>query len=1287
VNRKITLALTCVVACAFLLVIGIRDGLVKAGLWATLIGAMAAIVAAAAAVWVLIPRRPKLPSPPAQQLPDWWVGRTEELTAVVDALIGGEGRVGISTGLYGAGGFGKTTLALMACADPRIRRRFEGGVYVVTMGRDVRGPAALAAKVNDVLKLVGLADAAFTDPQLAGQSLAALLAAGPSRLLMLDDVWDPEQLAPFRQGGEKCAVLVTTRVPGLLTGLGPAVRVDQMTLDQARLLLTAGLPPLAPALVDGLVTVTGRWPLLLRLVSRIIADYAEVSADVASQAAVLLERLREAGPAVVDEFLGAGVGLDVARPDQRARAVRTTIGASTSLLGRDDADRFSELGVFAADELIPFALIAGLWHATSRLDGLQAAQVCRRLTQLGLVSPAGHAEGGIELHDVVRDFLRVELGDERLAELNRTLLDEAAGHLAEVSPLDGESGTATMVAWWDLGDGDRYLRDHLIEHLRAAGRPEEAEALACDLRWAGTRLAVSGPASLAADLSLAGTVRAHRLQAIVERLAHLLKPAGPAETAADLLYCRVADDPDWGPQVATLRRQTGRPALISRWPLPDLPGDAVRRVLNGRYSKVRAVAIAPDGSWLAAGGDGTVLTWDTATWAEPTVLTERARAVTALVITPDSAALAIGTHDGTVAIRDKRAGRPGAPIRLPDRTDRLANAIVRPKTPGGRRDEYGRSHSTAVLSAAIAPDGSWLAAGGHDGTVRISKTALFLTGVPVRARQRVIHSSRWSTPTVLSATVAVIALTALSGLGLTSALVYFSIRHLPTARPASPASSVTGEHALWHVLTWPTRELYDIARGIYTGIGAEGCFWIAFFLLLVTLALIPMSFAVITRRAVNALAVAPDGSWLATGGADGTVRIWDPVGGRLRGTLAGHVGAVNAVAVAPDGSWLATGGDDTTVRIWDPSTAPQPDSTTRARGVRALAVAPDNSWLATGDQDGKVRIWDAATGFLRTTLAGHGGAVYAIAVAADGGWLATGGNDRKARIWDPVTGQEIASVSQRDNTVYALAVAPDDSWLATGGNNGTIVIWERATGHELVISIAADDTGQTYRDVRQIVIAPDASWLAVANENGSAQIRDAGSGKERKGLSGAENGMALAPDGSWLATCDDHGTVRIWDPATDRDRATLTARDGTSAASKPAARDARPVLHVARPVNAAAIARDGSWLATGGTDGTITIWDPTTLKPSATLQGTGYQVTMMALAPDGNWLATGTNDGVVQIWETKRWQLSAAMRVEAGISGCAWLGNAAIAVAGVVGLFVFDFSAEPHPGGNVGGLP
>jgi hypothetical protein len=215
VSRKIVLwiiAIASVTACTFLIAVMASRGLARAGLWAVPSGAVAGIVGAWAAVLALLRRPTKAPLPPALEVPDWVVKRPTELTAVVAALAGGwAGTKGITTGLYGAGGFGKTTLAIMVGANRRVRRRFSGRVYFLPVGRDVRGPTAVAAKVNEVIKSVTGEEATFTDPQLAGQQLGALLDAGPRRLLVLDDVWEPEQLTPLVTGGKRCARLITTR--------------------------------------------------------------------------------------------------------------------------------------------------------------------------------------------------------------------------------------------------------------------------------------------------------------------------------------------------------------------------------------------------------------------------------------------------------------------------------------------------------------------------------------------------------------------------------------------------------------------------------------------------------------------------------------------------------------------------------------------------------------------------------------------------------------------------------------------------------------------------------------------------------------------------------------------------------------------------------------------------------------------------------------------------------------------------------------------------------------------
>jgi WD40 repeat protein len=99
------------------------------------------------------------------------------------------------------------------------------------------------------------------------------------------------------------------------------------------------------------------------------------------------------------------------------------------------------------------------------------------------------------------------------------------------------------------------------------------------------------------------------------------------------------------------------------------------------------------------------------------------------------------------------------------------------------------------------------------------------------------------------------------------------------------------------------------------------------------------------------------------------VRIWNAATGEEQAALTGHTGRVRAMAVAPDGSWLASGSDDGAVRIWDIAADREQAIFTGHTGrVRAVAVAPDGSWLASGGWDGTVRIWDVATGQVRALM-------------------------------------------------------------------------------------------------------------------------------------------------------------------------------------------------------------------------------------------------------------------------------------------------------------------------------
>src|SRR5664280_2098320 len=86
-------------------------------------------------------------------------------------------------------------------------------------------------------------------------------------LLVIDDAWATAQVEPFLTGGPGTVRLVTSRQHSVLPEHAVRVDVDAMTDDEATRLLTADLPDVPHRLIEQLLDVTGRWPLLLGLVN------------------------------------------------------------------------------------------------------------------------------------------------------------------------------------------------------------------------------------------------------------------------------------------------------------------------------------------------------------------------------------------------------------------------------------------------------------------------------------------------------------------------------------------------------------------------------------------------------------------------------------------------------------------------------------------------------------------------------------------------------------------------------------------------------------------------------------------------------------------------------------------------------------------------------------------------------------------------------------------------------------------------------------------------------------
>lgn len=399
-------------------------------------------------------RRPfrSMAAPPASYMP-----RTEYSSALSALTASGGATIAMMMALCGAGGFGKTTLAQALATDPAIRTAFPDGVLWTTMGENLR-PADRVARVRDLLRWwSGEEPAPLADYAAACASLRDAI-AGYRVLIVVDDVWDPEDVAPFQDLQEAATILVTTRVRHILSPGTTTFEIDALARDEAVTLLTSNLPAEATAShqerLRRLAARLGYWPLLLSLLNRRLVE------SVATEGLHFSAALKEAEESL-DEY-----GLHTFdRDDRTARrnALDRTLAATLEGLSDLQRSKFFELAVFPDDVEVPLEMVELLW----RIPRSETQRLCLRLRDLALVRQMDTRAASLRLHDAIRAYLRENLsGPEE--ELHQKFLDA-------LRPPSG--------AWKDLPREPLYPWRHLEFHLIGAGCIEELRSQLFEHGW------------------------------------------------------------------------------------------------------------------------------------------------------------------------------------------------------------------------------------------------------------------------------------------------------------------------------------------------------------------------------------------------------------------------------------------------------------------------------------------------------------------------------------------------------------------------------------------------------------------------------------------------------------------------------------------------------------------------------------------------------------------------------------------------------------------------------------
>lgn len=408
---------------------------------------------------------------------------------------------------------------------------------------------------------------------------------------------------------------------------------------------------------------------------------------------------------------------------------------------------------------------------------------------------------------------------------------------------------------------------------------------------------------------------------------------------------------------------------------------------------------------------------------------------------------------------------------------------------------------------------------------------------------------------------------------------------------------------------------------------------------------------------VQALAFSPDGKWLASGGYDKCIIVWNLSWGREEFHLGGlpvplvaasqslNKQAISALAFNPDGTRLVSVEASGAVKVWNlqtrkliftihpPRVHYYGGSITYSADGKSLLVPVEKR--AANATETAIGLFDAETGKLQRTIPTKWNLVSAIVPTKDGRLIAAGtvGADDDD---DPSGSVEIFDLAsgepQKTYPLVAYSISTDGRWMSSFDNTGIYhpVLWDLNDGkriHDL-----------SPKNASRVIFRPDGQEVAVTHSDSEAiDFVSTSSGEITKSLPGGGYGLGTATysaDGKLLAAGSyAFGTIKVWDVASMKEKVTLYGQS---------------------PVQGVTFSPNGKLLA--ATSGELRVWNVASGTEVVTL--TSAPVNRAVFSADGKWLAANPGGQfagyAVKVWNTETWQEVADIPKEKGFTAF-WL--------------------------------
>ncbi|XP_010275775.1 PREDICTED: transcription initiation factor TFIID subunit 5 [Nelumbo nucifera] len=230
-----------------------------------------------------------------------------------------------------------------------------------------------------------------------------------------------------------------------------------------------------------------------------------------------------------------------------------------------------------------------------------------------------------------------------------------------------------------------------------------------------------------------------------------------------------------------------------------------------------------------------------------------------------------------------------------------------------------------------------------------------------------------------------------------------------------------------------------------------------------------------THNGLNCSSISHDGSLVAGGFSDSSVKVWDmskigqqsdtsimqgendsasiehlmgPEDGKRSYTLfQGHAGPVYSVKFSPLGDFILSSSADSTIRLWSTKlNANLVCYKGHNYPVWDVQFSPVGHYFASSSHDRTARIWSMDRIQPLRIMAGHLSDVDCVQWHANCNYIATGSSDKTVRLWDVQSGECVRIFIGHRSMVLSLAMSPDGRYMTSGDEDGMIMMWDLSSG-------------------------------------------------------------------------------------------------------------------------------------------------------------------------------------------------------------------------------------------------